>query len=130
MSEHKEKFFSQTDAKNQFLELCRQVIATREKLYVKDKSGFTFLTIAPTIRRDAIPLVEVSAQRFKDDFSRFCYLVKDGFSFRLRLKGTSEVAYVRGHSSYKDPLSDVVQQGYAQLRGLPPTEDMDEDDAA
>lgn len=122
------KFYTQAEAKGQLFELCRRVIEAGAKVYVKDKGGFNYLTLAPQIKADAgAPLVEVSAQRFKDNFSRFSYLIKDGFCFKLRLKGEERVVYARAHSSYRDPLSDVIQACIAQLRGQASADDSDED---
>ena len=121
------KFYTQADAKGQLFELCRRVIETGAKVYVKDKGGFNYLTLSPTIKADAVPLVEVSAQRFKDNFSRFSYLIKDGFCFKLRLKAESRVVYARAHSSYRDPLSDVIQACVAQLRGQAGGDERDDD---
>lgn len=128
MLEQSPKFFTQANARSQLFELCRRVVDTPTKLYVKDKAGEVYLTLAPTIKAGTLPLVEVSAQRFKDEFSRFSILVKNGYCFKLRLRGRPEVLYARAHTSYKNPLSDVVLEGFKQLSTFDPLSGQDEDD--
>lgn len=100
-------FFSQVEAKRDFIRLCRLVATDHEKVYVKDKSGTVFLTLAPTPARCAKPILEVSVQSFRENFSRYCSLVKTGYAFRVSSKRGAEV-FARRHTSYVDPLEHVM----------------------
>lgn len=124
------KFYKQSEAKAQLFELCRRAIRSGERIYVKDKGGYSYLTLSAKKPKNTLPSVEVSAQRFKDNFSRFSYLIKDGFTFKLRLKGETDLVFARAHSKYRDPLKDVIDDCFAQLRGDTAGNDEDEDDSA
>lgn len=100
-------FLPQLEAKRDFFKICRDVVASSEKAYVKDKAGVLFMTLAPSARRAAEPVVDVTAQTFRDNFSRFCSLVKDGLSFKITTK-SGDALYARRHTSYIDPLDAVI----------------------
>jgi hypothetical protein len=99
-------FLSQTEAKDRFLSHCRHAIDTEEYVCVKDQTGEAFLTL--TTHRVKGPAVTVSAQFFKDNFARCCSLIRDGVVFQLKLRSSNQVVYARRHTSYKDPLDDVI----------------------
>nr|WP_281721899.1 hypothetical protein [Nitrosomonas nitrosa] len=101
-------FISQTAAKNRFLAHCRHVIAVGEFVCVQDQSGDAFLTLTP--RPVKGPTVTVSAQFFKDNFSRCSSLIRDGLAFRLTLRSSNQVLYARRHTAYRDPLDHVIDE--------------------
>lgn len=101
-------FIPQTEAKSRFLTHCRHVIETGEFVCVLDQSEEAFLTI--TNRRLKGEFVTRSAQFFKDNFSKCSSLLRVGVAFQLTLRGSEEFAYVRRHTSYKDPLDEVVDE--------------------
>jgi hypothetical protein len=101
-------FISQTEAKNRFLVHCRHVIETGEFVCVQDQSDDAFLTL--TLRPVKGASVTVSAQFFKDNFSRCSSLIRDGIAFRLTLRGSKQVVYARRHTAYKDPVDFVIDQ--------------------
>ena len=101
-------FITQTDAKNRFLAHCRHTIDTGEFVCVQDQSGDAFLTL--TLRPVKGAFVTVSAQFFKDNFSRCSSLIRDGVVFRLTLRGLKQVVYARRHTAYKDPVDSVIDK--------------------
>jgi hypothetical protein len=101
-------FIAQTEAKNRFLPYCRHAINTGEYVCVLDSPSQAFLTLTPrTVKGE---FVTVSAQFFKDNFSRCSSLIRDGVAFRLTLRGLKEVIYARRHTSYNDPLDAVIDR--------------------
>ena len=101
-------FVAQTEAKNRFLVLCRHAIDTGEFVCVQDQSDDAFLTL--TTRPIKGAFVTVSAQFFKDNFSRCSSLIRDGVAFRLTLRGSNQVVYARRHTAYKDPVDSVIDK--------------------
>ncbi len=110
-------FLSQSNAKAKFLGICRRALELNQKIYVKDKSGKCFLTLDPINSAKRLPAVEVSAQRFKDEFSQFSSLVKFGYRFRLTLQNETRVLIVRRHTSYSGALDDVVKDWHSAITG-------------
>ena len=101
-------FIAQTEAKNRFLAHCRHAIDTGEFVCVLDQPDHAFLTLTPRPVKGGF--VTVSAQFFKDHFSRCSSLIRDGVAFRLTLRGSNQVVYARRHTSYKDPLDAVIDE--------------------
>lgn len=101
-------FISQTEAKNRFLTHCRHVIDTGEYVCVQDKSETAYLTL--TTRKVKDVFVTESAQFFKDNFARCSSLIRDGVAFRLTLRGSNSVVYARRHTSYIDPVDNVIEK--------------------
>lgn len=123
-----QRIYGQTRAKDQFLELCRDVCESGQRIYVRDKAGISYLTLAPTSKDEQPPPIAVPAQRFKSHFSRFSYLVKDGATFKVQLRN-DQFVFARRHTKYRDPLQDIIDQWIGQLKRLP-VEDDDEDQDA
>ena len=96
------------DAKTNLYELCRGVRAEGKLVCVKDKSAQRFMTICPSKKTIEGAIVDVPITRFKSDFSRFSNLVKMGLSYRILMK--SGEVFARRHSSYIDPLQDIVDR--------------------
>lgn len=94
---------SQADAKRDFLTVCRRAIQNRERAYVSDKAGKRYLTLDPERRHLSGPVLEMTAQFYKNNFSRCSSLVKDGLCFRLTLRGVDQSIFVRRHTEYTDP---------------------------
>ena len=69
-----------------------------------------YLTLAPTDGNVIKPVVDVQAQLFRDHFSRFSSLIRDGLSFRLRMRASNEFVYARQHTGYQDPLMHVIEE--------------------
>ena len=99
---------SQADAKRDFLTVCREAIQSGERAYVKDKSDRPYLTLDPEQRHLSGPVLDISAQFFKDNFSRCSSLIKDGLSFRLTLRGSNNSIFARRHTKYSDPCDAVI----------------------
>jgi hypothetical protein len=106
----KTEFITQTQAKNDFLDTCRRAIKEQMHICIKDQSDKAFLTITFTDRHISGPAVDVTAQFFKNHFSRCCSLVRDGVAFRLALRASNKFAFARRHTSYVDPLDEVIEQ--------------------
>jgi hypothetical protein len=106
---------TQAAAKRDFLTICRRAIKNGERIYVKDKSGSTYLTIDPVDRHLLRPPVQVSAQFFKNNFSRCSSLIKDGLCFRLSLRGNKQTVFARRHTKYSDPCDIVIEKWLNQL---------------
>lgn len=96
-------------AKRDFLPICRRVLEEEEKAYVHDKAGRRYLTLDGVERNLPSPVVDVSAQFFKDNFSRMSSLVKDGLCFRLTLRRSNRPLYARRHTGYSDPVDAVIE---------------------
>ena len=122
------KRFDQTSAKNRFVELCERVRDTQLKVYVKDKAGAAYLTLAPNVETGALKPIEVTAQRFKSNFARFSHLIKDGVVFKILLNDGNDHVIARQHTDYRDPLQDVLDEWIRQLRAVPAKDDQERDD--
>jgi hypothetical protein len=108
-------FLSAAEAKKRFPEICKLVSQSGERTYVKEKSGKSALTItaqAPRQGRKAIvaftPPIPISANAFKESFSRCSSLVKSGAVFEITLPG-GRSAYVRRHDLYNDASDAYVK---------------------
>lgn len=97
-------------AKAGFLGYCRQVLDDEERFYIADADGVPFMALDFKERHLHGPLVDISAQFFKDNFSRCSSAIRDGVCFRLTLKGRNAGVIARRHTQYKDPLDDVLAQ--------------------
>lgn len=104
-------FHTYTDAKKKFLTLCRSVSSTGVKAMIRDSADRLAIVLDPAAKKGAITL---SAQAFKDEFSRCASLVKTGIVFKLTIRN-HEPIYVRRHRSYEDPLDPVVKKWIAQI---------------
>ena len=102
--------FSQAAITRNFLSICRDAFRDKAKVYVKDRAGEFYLTLDPIKRHLDDPIIDVSAQEFKDNFSRFSSLIKDGLCFRLSYRVSKVVIYARRHTRYSDPLDYVIEQ--------------------
>lgn len=100
---------SQADAKRDFLAVCRCVIQKGERAYVKDKSNRTYLTLDPESRHLSGPVLGISAQFFKDNFSRCSSLIKDGLCFHLEIRGSNHGIYARRHTKYSDACDLIIE---------------------
>lgn len=100
-----------TDAKKKFLTLCRAVSTTREKAMIRDSANRLAIVVDSAAKKGAISL---SAQAFKDEFSRCASLVKTGVVFKLTIRNHDPV-YVRRHTGYNDPLDQVTKKWIAQI---------------
>ena len=101
-------FIRQTDAKDNFLAHCRHVSESGDMVCVRDQAGDLYLTLTSRPPKDGF--VTVSAQFFKNHFSRASALVRFGVVFRLTLRRSDEVVYARRHTSYVDPMDVVIEQ--------------------
>jgi hypothetical protein len=106
---------SQAEAKKNFLTICRRAIQTGQRAYVKDKSEKRYLTIDPEARHLSDPVLDMSAQFFKDNFGRCSSLIKDGLCFRLTLRGVNESIFARRHTAYSDPCDPVIANWQSQI---------------
>lgn len=106
---------TQADAKSNFLNVCRHAIQTGKRAYIKDKAEKSYLTLDPERRHLSGPVLDMSAQFFKDNFARCSSLVKDGLCFRLTLKGINQSVFARRHAKYADPCDTVIEQWRAQV---------------
>ncbi len=97
-------------AKSGFLGYCRQVLDEERLFYVADADGVPFMALDFEERHLHGPLVDISVQFFKDNFSRCSSAIRDGVCFRLTLKGRNSGVIARRHTQYKDPLDDVFAQ--------------------
>ena len=116
--------------KARFLQICRDVASSKERAYVRDKAGVYYMTISAVRPSGDLRPIQVSPQRFKDNFARFSSLVRDGFVFALVVRRGGELVYARRHTKYVDPLHDVIAECFSMLRGLgpePSTQGDDED---
>jgi hypothetical protein len=107
--------FSQAAVTSNFLSICRDAIHDKTKVYVSDRAGQFYLTLDPVKRYLEEPIIDVSAQFFKDNFSRFSSLIKDGLCFRLSHRGSKAVIYARRHTKHRDPLDHVIEQWREQV---------------
>jgi hypothetical protein len=94
--------------------LCDAVVRWKAKVHVKDRSGLTYLTLDWENQYPDGAIVDVSVQSFKDHFSRFSSLIKNGLRFRLARRGLPPV-YAHRHARYHDPLDAVVEQWRRQV---------------
>lgn len=97
-------------AKSGFLGYCRQVLDEERLFYIADADGVPFMALDFKERHLHGPLVDISAQFFKDNFSRCSSAIRDGVCFQLTLKGRNAGVIARRHTQYKDPLDDVFAQ--------------------
>ncbi|MEI9425736.1 hypothetical protein O7A70_31950 [Mesorhizobium sp. Cs1299R1N1] len=97
-------------AKAKFLTLCRRSIEEERPIHIRDADKGAFMVLDFVERRLEGPLVDVSAQFFKDNFSRCTSAVRDGVCFRLSLKGSNRAVYARRHTKYADPLDGVFAE--------------------
>lgn len=97
-------------AKSGFLGYCRQVLNEDRLFYIADADGIPFMALDFKERHLHGPLVDISAQFFKDNFSRCSSAIRDGVCFRLTLKSRNAGVIARRHTQYKDPLDDVLAQ--------------------
>jgi hypothetical protein len=95
--------------------IIRQAVKTEERVYVKDKAGRTFMTIDPVKRHVDEPLIPIGIQTLKDNFSACSALIKRGFAFVVRSRGSAAPVYVRRHLSYHDPLDPVIDAWRQQV---------------
>lgn len=107
--------FSQAGVTSNFLAICREAIANNTRVFVKDRAGEFYLTLDPEKRYLTDPVIDVSAQDFKDHFSRFSSLIKDGLCFRLSVRGAKKRIYARRHTRYADPLDHVLDEWREQV---------------
>ena len=98
---------NQVEAKAKFLTHCRRTVDEDKRTYVSDQSGRSFMVLDTKDRHQKSPAVKISAQAFKDNFSRYSSLVRLGVCFELTLKGRDGSIYARRHKDYEDPLDDV-----------------------
>ena len=104
-----------SEAVANFPALVRQVLKTKERVYVKDKAGRSFMTIDPVKRFVEEPLIPIGVQTLKDNFSACSALIKRGFAFVVRSRGSAAQVYVRRHQSYQDPLDPVIDAWRQQV---------------
>lgn len=107
--------FSQATVLPRFLALCRQAIDHNERIYVFNRAGKYYLTLDPEKGKLRQPIIDVTAQEFKDNFARFSTLIEIGMSFRLllRSKGTHKheaYLYARRHTHYRYELDYILEQ--------------------
>lgn len=108
-------FTSQADAKKNFLQLVRGVATDRTRVYVCTKANIAYMTLDPIKRNMATPAVPMSAQRFKNHFSRCSALIQSGMAFELSVRGSNRVVYARRHTTFEDPLEDVVRAWHTMI---------------
>jgi hypothetical protein len=68
------------------------------------------MTLDPENRYLKGPVVGVGIQFFRDNFSRFSSLVRDGLCFRITRRGSKKPIYARRHTKYRDPLDGVIER--------------------
>ncbi len=101
----KKRFHDSADAKAQLPQLCLEVAETGTKQYVRDRRGDLFLTVTTREPKGApIPYIEISARKFKDNFSRCAALIKLGIVFKLRPGKRQASVYVRRHNAFQTRL--------------------------
>jgi hypothetical protein len=108
---------AQAAAKRNFLTVCRRAIQDGKRVYVADKAGKSYLTLDPDRRHLSGPVLDLSAQFFKDNFARCSSLVKDGLCFRLTLRGINQSIYARRHTKYTDACDAVIENWQSQVAG-------------
>lgn len=97
------------EAKAKFLTYCREVLDKSTPVHIKDIDGTAFMVLDYKERRtNGSPLVDISAQFFKDNFSRCTSLVRDGVCFRLTLRGRNAAVIARRHTEYVDPMDEIL----------------------
>jgi hypothetical protein len=106
---------SQREASSRFVEICKELVENGGKLYVQDKSATKYLTISSSRANVKEPVIDVSAQRFKDKFSSFSGLVKIGMCFRIKLRNSNRHAYARPFGSFVHPLADVIAEHQSKI---------------
>jgi hypothetical protein len=104
------KSYTPAEAKKWFRDICNDVTREKKRAYVKDRQGKYVVTLDPVERNLRHPVLDVSVQRFKDQFSRFCALVRIGACFRLTRRGNAGSVYARRHTDYHDPLDAMVER--------------------
>jgi hypothetical protein len=100
---------AQADAKRDFLSVCRKAIQDSKRIYVEDRSGKRYLTLDPQKRHLTAPVLTLTAQFFKDNFSRCSSLIKDGLCFNLTIRGITEPIFARRHTKYIDPCDVIIE---------------------
>lgn len=108
---------AQADAKRNFLTVCRSAIRDGNRAYVKDRADKPYLTLDPDRRHLSGPVLDLSAQFFKDNFARCSSLIKDGLCFRLTLRGGNQSIYARRHTRYTDACDAVIENWRSQVAG-------------
>ena len=108
------RHLTQSTVASNFLATCRETIKDQLRTYVKDKSGKYYLTLDPVARHLNGVILDVSAQQFKDNFSRFSSLIKCGLQVRLSLRGSEAFIYARRHLQYQDPLESIMKRWQEQ----------------
>jgi hypothetical protein len=112
--------YAPAEAKKWFLDICKDLALDGDKrAYVEDRHGDLVVALDPIKRNLTGPVLDVSIQLFKNEFSRFCTLVRIGACFRLTRRGGIPHVYARRHTSYRDPLDHVVErwlEGYVERK--------------
>ena len=98
---------SQADAKNDFLRVCRGVLSSDGAVRIADKGKAEFMTLTADEPIPALPVLTMSAQDFKDRFSRCASLIRIGLVFRLTIRGETRCVFAIRSLNYEsstDPL--------------------------
>lgn len=101
--------YTPAEAKKWLLDICSDITRDGNKrAYVEDRSGDLVVTLDPIKRNLRHPVLDVSIQKFKDQFAAYCTLVRIGLCFRLTRRGGAQHVYARSHTAYRYPLKEVV----------------------
>jgi len=103
-------FFTQTVCKRDLLKIGREAVETGERVYVKDKRQKLFMTLDPRQGQKHDLVLPLSIQFFRDNFSPCTTLIRRGFVFNLTQKGSPKQLIARRHTSYEDPLGEVMDR--------------------
>ncbi len=109
-------YCTQSEAAGKLQAIYKQLVRTGGRVYVKDKAGTRYMTLDTSDARVKEPVIDVSLQRFKDNFSAFSNLVRIGICFRVSMRSVNEPIYARPYGSYTHPLSDEIALFHERLK--------------
>lgn len=102
---------SQSFAVTNFPAICGDVVKMEAKVFVMDRQGKVYLTLDPFKNTNVRgPVIDVTAQQFRDQFSAFSSLIKVGMCFRVKSRRSDVAIYARQHSSYRHPLKGLIDE--------------------
>ena len=112
----KDRVITQSVAVTHFPAICGIVVNSDTPVYVKDRLGKKYLTIAPFEPSilDA-PTIAVNAQLFRDNFSAFSSLIKIGMTFQIKSKRSEVSVCARQFRGYRHPLHEVIERWRDQI---------------
>ena len=103
-------FITQTACKRDLLKIGREAVENGDRVYVKDKRQKLFMTLDPRQDQKHEIVLPLSIQFFRDNFSACTTLIRRGIVFNLTQKASPKQLIARRHTSFEDPLGDIMDR--------------------